>query len=228
MGFPRQGYWSGSPFLSPGEIPNPDIQPAPPDLPADSLPPEPPGKQSPNLGEPEAWCRGRADEAPGQPPNTGNARVQAAHGRTLSRAPPGMGSAVTSGREHVPGRGPCLFTPQGRGPPPAHAPEEGSPSCSRPWGGVPHLFTPPGEGSPVCSRPRGGVPRLFTPQGRGLPSVHAPWEGCPTCSHPRGGVPRLLTPPGRGPHLCTLPGRGLLSAQKDTGRGSQVPEPGWV
>ena len=217
MGFPRQGYWSGSPFLSPGEIPNPHIQPAPPDLLADSLPPEPPGKQSPNLGEPEAWCRGRADEAPEQPPNTGNARVQAAHGRTLSRAPPGMGSAVTSGREHAPGRGPCLFTPPGRGPPPVHAPEEGSPSCSRPGEGSP-ICSRPGEGSPICSRPRGEVPLLFTPPGRGPPSVHTPG----------GGVPRLLTPPGRGPCLCTLPGRGLLSAQKDTGPGSQVPEPGWV
>ena len=28
MGFPRQGYWRGLPFPSPGEIPDPGIQPA--------------------------------------------------------------------------------------------------------------------------------------------------------------------------------------------------------
>ena len=87
--------------------------------------------------------------------------------------------------------------------------------------------TPQG-GVPVCSRPRGGVPRLFTPPRRGPPPVHAPGKGPPSVHTPGGGVPRLLTPPGRGPCLCTLPGRGLLSAQKDTGPGSQVPEPGWV
>ena len=27
MGFPRQEYWSGSPFSSPGDLPNPEIEP---------------------------------------------------------------------------------------------------------------------------------------------------------------------------------------------------------
>ena len=27
MGFPRQEYWSGLPFLSPGHLPNPEIEP---------------------------------------------------------------------------------------------------------------------------------------------------------------------------------------------------------
>ena len=27
MGFPRQEYWSGLPFLSPGDVPNPGIEP---------------------------------------------------------------------------------------------------------------------------------------------------------------------------------------------------------
>ena len=27
MGFPRQGYWSGVPFLSPGNLPDPGIEP---------------------------------------------------------------------------------------------------------------------------------------------------------------------------------------------------------
>ena len=40
MGFPRQEYWSGSPFPPPGELPNPGIKPgslASPALAADSL-----------------------------------------------------------------------------------------------------------------------------------------------------------------------------------------------
>ena len=30
MGFPRQGYWSGLPFPSPGDLPNPGIEPVSP------------------------------------------------------------------------------------------------------------------------------------------------------------------------------------------------------
>ena len=32
MGFPRQEYWSGLPFPSPGDVPNPGIEPASPTL----------------------------------------------------------------------------------------------------------------------------------------------------------------------------------------------------
>ena len=42
--FPRQEYWSGLPFCSPGDLPNPGIEPQSPTLQADSLPSEPPGK----------------------------------------------------------------------------------------------------------------------------------------------------------------------------------------
>ena len=38
MEFSRQGYWSGLPFLSPGDLPNPGIEPRSPTLQADSLP----------------------------------------------------------------------------------------------------------------------------------------------------------------------------------------------
>ena len=41
MGFPRQEYWSGLPFLSPGDLPNPGIEPESPAFQADSLPYEP-------------------------------------------------------------------------------------------------------------------------------------------------------------------------------------------
>ena len=38
MGFSRQEYWSGLPFLSPGDLPDPGIEPRSPALQADSLP----------------------------------------------------------------------------------------------------------------------------------------------------------------------------------------------
>ena len=37
MGFSRQEYWSGSPFPSLGDLPNPGIEPRSPELQADSL-----------------------------------------------------------------------------------------------------------------------------------------------------------------------------------------------
>ena len=44
VGFPRQGYWSGLPFPSPGDLPDPGIEPGSPALQADSLPSETPGR----------------------------------------------------------------------------------------------------------------------------------------------------------------------------------------
>ena len=44
MGFSRQEYWSGLPFPSPGDHPNPGIKPGSSTLKANSLPSEPPGK----------------------------------------------------------------------------------------------------------------------------------------------------------------------------------------
>ena len=44
MGFSRQEYWSGLPFPSPGELPNPGIEPGSPALQTDALPSEPLGK----------------------------------------------------------------------------------------------------------------------------------------------------------------------------------------
>ena len=43
-GFSRWEYWSGLPFPSPGDLPDPGIEPGSPALQADSLPTEPPGK----------------------------------------------------------------------------------------------------------------------------------------------------------------------------------------
>ena len=46
MGFSRQEYWSGLPFPSPGDLPNPGIEPRSPTLQADALTSAPPGKPS--------------------------------------------------------------------------------------------------------------------------------------------------------------------------------------
>ena len=43
-GFSRQEYWSGLPFPSPGDLPDPGIEPRSPALEADALTSEPPGK----------------------------------------------------------------------------------------------------------------------------------------------------------------------------------------
>ena len=42
MGFSRQEYWSGLPFPSPGDLPDPGIEPRSPALQADALTSEPP------------------------------------------------------------------------------------------------------------------------------------------------------------------------------------------
>ena len=44
MEFSRQEFWSGLPFLPPGDLPDPGIEPKSLGLQADSLPLEPPGK----------------------------------------------------------------------------------------------------------------------------------------------------------------------------------------
>ena len=49
MGFFKQEYWSGLPFPSPGDLPDPGRKPASPAWQADSLPSEPPGKPSNTL-----------------------------------------------------------------------------------------------------------------------------------------------------------------------------------
>ena len=42
MGFSRQEYWGGLPFPSPGDLPDPGVEPRSPILQADSSPSEPP------------------------------------------------------------------------------------------------------------------------------------------------------------------------------------------
>ena len=44
MGFSRQEFWSGFPFLPPGDLPNPGIKPSSPSLAGIFFTTEPPGK----------------------------------------------------------------------------------------------------------------------------------------------------------------------------------------
>ena len=50
MGFSKQECWSGLPFPSPGDLPNPGIEPGSPALQTDALPSEPLGKPIHMLG----------------------------------------------------------------------------------------------------------------------------------------------------------------------------------
>ena len=51
MRFSRQEYWSGLPFPSPGDLPDPGIKPRSPVLESDALTSEPPGKLTRSAGE---------------------------------------------------------------------------------------------------------------------------------------------------------------------------------
>ena len=66
MEFSWQEYWSGLPFPSPGDRPNPGIEPGSPAFQADALPSEPPGKScsitraAECLGSQDTWLLGLA------------------------------------------------------------------------------------------------------------------------------------------------------------------------
>ena len=88
MGFSRQKYWSGLPFPSPGDLPDPGWNPRSPALHADTLPSEPPGKLSEDLS-----C---------QFPTSPEHRVPELHPERLSR---GMKVSSCSGMWFNLGRG---------------------------------------------------------------------------------------------------------------------------
>ena len=72
MEFSRQEYCSGLPFPSPGDRPNPGIEPGSPAFQADALPPEPPGKPcsipraAECLGSQDTWLLGHQLHGLGQ------------------------------------------------------------------------------------------------------------------------------------------------------------------
>ena len=55
MGFPRQEYWSGLPFPSPGDLPDPGIKPKSPALAERFFTSEVPGKPKRVLGKTYQW-----------------------------------------------------------------------------------------------------------------------------------------------------------------------------
>ena len=55
-GFLRQEYWSGLPFSSPGDLPNPGIKPRSLAFQADFLLAEPPGKPRKRMDYLIIWC----------------------------------------------------------------------------------------------------------------------------------------------------------------------------
>ena len=57
MGFSRPEYWSGLPFPSPGDFPDPGMEPGSPSLQADSLVSEPPDLV---IGHVYPYCPGKA------------------------------------------------------------------------------------------------------------------------------------------------------------------------
>ena len=63
MGFSRQEYWSGLPFPSPGDFPDPGIEPRSPALQADSLPTE-------LRRKPYQWAYIQTIHSPRNPPKT--------------------------------------------------------------------------------------------------------------------------------------------------------------
>ena len=68
MGFFRQEYWSGLPFASPGDLPEPGIEPRSPTLQTDSLPSELCGlvvkNLSSNAGDPSSSSPGQGKKVP--------------------------------------------------------------------------------------------------------------------------------------------------------------------
>ena len=55
MGFSRQECWSGLPFPSPGDLPDPGVKSRSPALQADALPSEPSGKPHRLVSNPSSW-----------------------------------------------------------------------------------------------------------------------------------------------------------------------------
>ena len=86
MGFSRQEYWSGVPLPSPGDLPDPGIEPRSPALQANALQSEPPGKLSGGKINIEDF---------------GEEGVQHNHGLTLKRLSASHKELMPSGRDLV-------------------------------------------------------------------------------------------------------------------------------
>ena len=67
MGFSRQAYWSGLPFPSPGNLPDPGIEPASPARAGGLLTAEPPGKATGTCQEQETCAHPSHVQTEGKP-----------------------------------------------------------------------------------------------------------------------------------------------------------------
>ena len=83
MEFSRPEYWSGEPFPSPRDLPNPGVEPRSPALQADSLPAKAQKK-------PQEYWSGLPFPSPGDLPNSGiEPRSPALQADALTSEPPG-------------------------------------------------------------------------------------------------------------------------------------------
>ena len=70
MEFSRQAYWSGLSFPSPGDLPDPGIEPRSPALQADALPSEPPAAAAAAAAKSLQSCSTLCDPIDGSPPGS--------------------------------------------------------------------------------------------------------------------------------------------------------------
>ena len=112
--FSRPGYWSGQPFPSPGDRPNPGMEARPPAVQADSLPAEPPGRacrrERPKNAD-SGWRAGVEPSAPGAAARVskGGENETAGGGCSWSAVRPHEGWVLDLKQEHPAG---CGVPPQ--------------------------------------------------------------------------------------------------------------------
>ena len=93
MGFSRQEYWSGLPFPSPGDLPDPGIEPGSPALKEDTLTSEPPGKLH--------LQRGRPGFSPGLGRSPGEGKGYPLQYSALENSMDYMADGVAKSRTHL-------------------------------------------------------------------------------------------------------------------------------
>ena len=141
MGVSRQEYWNGLPFPSPGDLPDPGIEPASPAMWADSLPTELSCRWSNTLGFGQLLGRGREELVQAGRVPVEERLLSARAPCTALSGPPGKPQART--RHHSLGspwlsilaRQPCFLQPST---PSTNTPQPTLSLCA--WGGPQLMF----------------------------------------------------------------------------------------